>query len=169
MIHTLSITRSVKHDHATVERVVRTAHDIIAPTGSISVNIRRIQRGNLFCGTAWPSPPSISPASRALGVDHLVVLKLPARYSARYPRLDMTYPGKSESRAPWPRYDIHTWEEDLFHLAAHEFAHCVQFARGEGLGEIEAEQMATAALEHWRSHPCFQGPTTTVNLEPSTA
>lgn len=61
----------------------------------------------------------------------------------------------------WPIYWVHSWQEVLVHLAAHEGAHLIQYDRERGAGnsEIFCETFALQTLEAFRAaRPCGDQP-----------
>ena len=157
IIH-VQVSGQVRQDHDRVRELVQIAHDIVQPGARIQVNVKKRQGRKWIGGRAYDGVPPLS-TNVDPSVQSLVTLRIPTPYAMTYPRLGVHYyRDEAEPRSPrWPVYDLRSWEEELLHLAAHEFQHVFQFATDSPISEIEAERMGADAVDHFRIHPAFEG------------
>ena len=155
-ISSVKVSGQVRQDHDRVRELVQIAHDIVQPGARVHVNVKK-GRGRWMGGNAYDGIPSMSSVDPS--VQSLVTLRIPTPYAMTYPRLGVHYYRSEEQprSARWPVYDLRSWDEELLHLAAHEFQHVFQFATGNPISEVEAERMAADAVDHFRTHPAFEG------------
>lgn len=144
----LLIVGRVDYPHTEVLDIVETAMDMLDCPSHTEVHVKGTERARP-CGMAYGGIPSIS--NVAPSARWLVSLRIPYSGSHELPRRNQCYPRKETSSAPWPRYDVHTWQEDVFRIAAHEARHIVQFGEGGRRGEMDAERRAVAALNRWKN------------------
>jgi hypothetical protein len=97
-----------------------------------------VQRRYPYSGRAYQHLPEV--ARVTVRVRYLVTLRMPAdpqKAAEPYPRIS-----RYERYKTAPPITIRTWQEDLFHLAAHEARHVHQFRRSLPCSEIDAEHWA---------------------------
>lgn len=96
-------------------------------------------------GRTYDGVPSIARVEPSTG--YLVTINAPAdpRRLTRYPM---------EARDPrlktGPVVRLAAWQDELFHIAAHEARHVHQFRHGLSRSELDAERWAALALDAWR-------------------
>lgn len=95
-------------------------------------------------GRAYPGVPDGARVS--MRTRYLVVLKV-ADHEAptRFPHEWLYHRAKTAGPVTF-----RSWREELFHLAAHEARHVVQFIEGLPCSEVDAEEWAHGSLRSWR-------------------
>lgn len=98
-----------------------------------------------FSGSAYPSLPGV--ARVAPDTRWLVTLVIPTRpQDATYP-YTWSYHTRAKTAGD---IELHSWQEHLVHLAAHEHRHVVQFARDLPKSEVDAETYAHSVIRRFR-------------------
>jgi hypothetical protein len=92
-----------------------------------------------FSGYAYNGVPGISNTART--TNYLVTLHVPWRKWPKYPR-NWQYPGLKTA----PKMKFTCWQEDFFHVAAHEAYHIKQFRTGMSHSEVRADRWALKRL-----------------------
>lgn len=143
----IAIVGNVTQPHDEVLNLVREGLTLVDSPTHVEVHIK----GAGFTGPQMSGSAYRGPAGNVLGsARYLITMRIPNECGP-FPVFDRCYPGKNESTAKWPRYDFHSWQECLVHLAAHEGAHTRQTDEGRSHSEMDAERRATAVLRKWRA------------------
>ncbi|HLG00024.1 MAG TPA: hypothetical protein VI916_06110 [Acidimicrobiia bacterium] len=114
--------------------------------GEVTVETRRSPRAGDWSGRAYDGVPDISRV--APGVAYLVTMNIPAdpRRLTRYP---LTHQDPRLKTSPEILFEC--WQDELFHVAAHEARHIHQFRHELRRSELDAERWAFAAIEARRA------------------
>lgn len=114
--------------------------------GEVTVETRRSPRAGDWSGRAYDGVPDISRV--APGTAYLVTMNIPAdpRRLTRYP---LTHQDPRLKTSPEILFEC--WQDELFHVAAHEARHIHQFRHDLRRSELDAERWAFAAIEQRRA------------------
>lgn len=102
-------------------------------------------------GCAYYELPDV--ANVASSTRYLVTMRLP-RYldGLPYPET-LQYHRRAVVMTTAPRIQVHSWPEEVVHLAAHEARHVHQFRHGLAKSEVDAERWAAGAVLRLRAAP----------------
>ncbi len=153
----ITISGTIRTPHAEIRRLVEEGFDGVAADdvevhvkarGMVRRGRRLLPRGSGFSGRAYRGVPAI--ARVGPGVAFLVTMMVPASADAptarRYP-FSWRY---ARARRAGP-VEFASWQEELFHLAAHEARHIHQYRHGLPASEADAEAWACARLAERRA------------------
>lgn len=121
-------------------------HDARHYGGTVVTETRRSARAGDWSGRAYDGVPDISRVQP--GVAYLVTMNIPAdpRRLTRYPLLHRDPRLKTS-----PEILFECWQDELFHVAAHEARHIHQFRHKLKTSELDAERFAFTAIERRRA------------------
>jgi hypothetical protein len=153
----ITVSGTIRTPHAEIRRLVEegfagvAADDVevhVKARGMVGRGRRVRPRGRGFSGRAYRGVPGI--ANVSAGVAYLVTMMVPAAADAPTAH---PYPHRWEyarSRRTGP-VEFASWQEELFHLAAHEARHIHQYRHGLSASEADAEAWACARLADRRA------------------
>lgn len=160
----ITVSGTIRTPHSEIRRVVEEGFSGVA-AGDVEVHVKargmirrgdRVRpRGRGFSGRAYRGVPGI--ARVAPGIAYLVTMLIPAADDAPTAR---RYPYRwqyARSRRTGPLV-FESWQEELFHLAAHEARHIHQYRLGLPASEVDAERWARARLDAWRAASIMPNP-----------
>jgi hypothetical protein len=153
----ITVSGSIRSSHSEIRQLVEDGFAGV-PAGDVEVHVKargmirrggRVRpRGRGFSGRAYRGVPGI--ARVAPGIAYLVTMLIPAADDAPTAR---RYPYRWEyarSRRTGPVV-FESWQEELFHLAAHEARHIHQYRFGLSASEVDAERWACERLADRRA------------------
>lgn len=109
--------------------------------GSVATVVSKSPRAGWWTGRAYDGVPA--PARVEPGVRYLVTMNIPAdpRRLTRYPVRH-----RDPRLKTGPEIVLETWQDELFHIAAHEARHVHQFRHDLSRSELDAERWAATAI-----------------------